>query len=245
MCEFFLYRSVGVSNMDMITQVIGLIILSVGLCFLFLYVSKSEKYDENEKYVEDKMNQIITKITDSFDIKLLSVKFCLDIVIACMLLLFYQNTFLDSLNTMVLVNALFAITLYDLKYHIIPNRALITLLGIKVIVVLLTIFTAKEISALFLLIDMLIAGLAFLLIGVVCRFMNKNAIGMGDVKLLSVIGIVLGVNDSFHMVITGMVCIFFVSVIGLFLKKLTRDSELPLAPFIFAGLIISAISMGV
>ena len=61
--------------MDMITQVIGLIILSVGLCFLFLYVSKSEKYDENEKYVEDKMNQIITKITDSFDIKLLSVKF--------------------------------------------------------------------------------------------------------------------------------------------------------------------------
>ena len=229
----------------MITQVIGLIILSVGLCFLFLYVSKSEKYDENEKYVEDKMNQIITKITDSFDIKLLSVKFCLDIVIACMLLLFYQNTFLDSLNTMVLVNALFAITLYDLKYHIIPNRVLITLLGIKVVIVLLTIFTAKEISALFILIDMLIAGLAFLLIGVVCRFMNKNAIGMGDVKLLSVIGIVLGVNDSFHMVITGMVCIFFVSVIGLFLKKLTRDSELPLAPFIFAGLIISAISMGV
>ena len=231
--------------MDMITQVIGLIILSVGLCFLFLYVSKSEKYDENEKYVEDKMNQIITKITDSFDIKLLSVKFCLDIVIACMLLLFYQNTFLDSLNTMVLVNALFAITLYDLKYHIIPNRVLITLLGIKVVIVLLTIFTAKEISALFILIDMLIAGLAFLLIGVVCRFMNKNAIGMGDVKLLSVIGIVLGVNDSFHMVITGMVCIFFVSVIGLFLKKLTRDSELPLAPFIFVGLIISAISMGV
>ena len=92
---------------------------------------------------------------------------------------------------------------------------------------------------------MLISGLAFLLIGVVCRFMNKNAIGMGDVKLLSVIGIVLGVNDSFHMVITGMVCIFFVSVIGLFLKKLTRDSELPLAPFIFVGLIISAISMGV
>ena len=43
---------------------------------------------------------------------------------------------------------------------------------------------------------------------------------------------------------TGMVCIFFVSVIGLFLKKLTRDSELPLAPFIFVGLIISAISMG-
>lgn len=231
--------------MDMITQVIGLIILSVGLCFLFLYVSKSEKYDENEKYVEDKMNQIITKITDSFDIKLLSVKFCLDIVIACMLLLFYQNTFLDSLNTMVLVNALFAITLYDLKYHIIPNRVLITLLGIKVVIVLLTIFTAKEISALFILIDMLIAGLAFLLIGVVCRFMNKNAIGMGDVKLLSVIGIILGVNDSFHMVITGMVCIFFVSVIGLFLKKLTRDSELPLAPFIFVGLIISAISMGV
>ena len=203
--------------MDMITKVIGLIILSVGLCFLFLYVSKSEKYDENEKYVEDKMNQIITKITDSFDIKLLSVKFCLDIVIACMLLLFYQNTFLDSLNTMVLVNALFVITLYDLKYHIIPNRVLITLLGIKVVIVLLTIFTAKEISALFILIDM----------------------------LLSVIGIVLGVNDSFHMVITGMVCIFFVSVIGLFLKKLTRDSELPLAPFIFVGLIISAISMGV
>ena len=231
--------------MNMIAKVVGLVIISVGLCFLFLYVAKAEKYTESEKYVDDKFNQLITRITDAFDIKLLSVKFCLDILIACMLLLFYQNTFLDSLNTMVLVNALFVITLYDLKYHIIPNRVLITLLGIKVVIVLLTIFTAKEISALFILIDMLIAGLAFLLIGVVCRFMNKNAIGMGDVKLLSVIGIVLGVNDSFHMVITGMVCIFFVSVIGLFLKKLTRDSELPLAPFIFVGLIISAISMGV
>ncbi len=231
--------------MNMIAKVVGLVILSVGLCFLFLYVAKAEKYTESEKYVDDKFNQLITRITDAFDIKLLSVKFCLDILIACMLLLFYQNTFLDSLNTMVLVNALFVITLYDLKYHIIPNRALIILLGIKVIVVLLTIFTVKEISVLYILVDMLIAGLAFLLIGVVCRFMNKNAIGMGDVKLLSVIGIVLGVNDSFHMVITGMVCIFFVSVIGLFLKKLTRDSELPLAPFIFAGLIISAISMGV
>lgn len=231
--------------MNMIAKVVGLVIISVGLCFLFLYVAKAEKYTESEKYVDDKFNQLITRITDAFDIKLLSVKFCLDILIACMLLLFYQNTFLDSLNTMVLVNALFVITLYDLKYHIIPNRALIILLGIKVIVVLLTIFTVKEISVLYILVDMLIAGLAFLLIGVVCRFMNKNAIGMGDVKLLSVIGIVLGVNDSFHMVITGMVCIFFVSVIGLFLKKLTRDSELPLAPFIFAGLIISAISMGV
>ncbi len=231
--------------MNMIAKVVGLVILSVGLCFLFLYVAKAEKYTESEKYVDDKFNQLITRITDAFDIKLLSVKFCLDILIACMLLLFYQNTFLDSLNTMVLVNALFVITLYDLKYHIIPNRALIILLGIKVIVVLLTIFTVKEISVLYILVDMLIAGLAFLLIGVVCRFMNKNAIGMGDVKLLSVIGIVLGVNDSFHMVITGMVCIFFVSVIGLFLKKLTRDSELPLAPFIFVGLIISAISMGV
>ena len=231
--------------MNMIAKVVGLVIISVGLCFLFLYVAKAEKYTESEKYVDDKFNQLITRITDAFDIKLLSVKFCLDILIACMLLLFYQNTFLDSLNTMVLVNALFVITLYDLKYHIIPNRALIILLGIKVIVVLLTIFTVKEISVLYILVDRLIAGLAFLLIGVVCRFMNKNAIGMGDVKLLSVIGIVLGVNDSFHMVITGMVCIFFVSVIGLFLKKLTRDSELPLAPFIFAGLIISAISMGV
>ena len=74
-----------------------------------------------------------------------------------------------------------------------------------------------------------VLGLIFLL--------RKDAIGIGDIKLLLLCSIYAG-SASVGMLIRGMILAFFFSIGLLLLKKATAKSELPFVPFLLLGALL-------
>lgn len=71
------------------------------------------------------------------------------------------------------------------------------------------------------------------------KLLKKEGIGFGDVKLMSVAGLLLGVGKSVFAVAAASVC---ACVILLILKALTKtDREYPFAPFLSSGIAVSCL----
>jgi leader peptidase (prepilin peptidase) / N-methyltransferase len=64
---------------------------------------------------------------------------------------------------------------------------------------------------------------------------KKDAMGMGDVKLLVMIGIYVGFPAVFVALFLGSVAAFFVIAAGLLMKKQSLKSTIPFGPFIAIG----------
>lgn len=125
---------------------------------------------------------------------------------------------------------LLGLTIYDLKYrelpdvwHIIPIvfYAASWIIGYQPIYWLESALVAVILCAIF--------GLTVLL--------KKDAIGLGDVKLLLVCSIYLGAH-CIGMLMRGVFVAFFLSIILLIFKKVTTKSGLPFVPFLLLGALL-------
>ena len=69
----------------------------------------------------------------------------------------------------------------------------------------------------------------------------KKALGMGDVKMFFVIGLLYGLENTYTILLVSMLIMAIVSVILLITKKATKKSAVPMAPFVAVGLLINII----
>lgn len=80
------------------------------------------------------------------------------------------------------------------------------------------------------------AGFAFgLLFLLLLSFLTRHGIGYGDVKLFSWLGFCLGFTDTYSILFYSAL---FAAIAGIWLlavKKKNRRTELPFAPFVYAG----------
>ena len=70
----------------------------------------------------------------------------------------------------------------------------------------------------------------------VCALITKGGIGMGDVKLFAVLGILLGWTGVFDLIFLSVLLVAVYGIFLIFRKKLTRSSEVPIAPFALLGI---------
>jgi leader peptidase (prepilin peptidase)/N-methyltransferase len=125
---------------------------------------------------------------------------------------------------------LLQIGIADKKYMIIPDQHVIALavaaLG----------FIPFQSSVSNLLFGALIGGGSFFLIGLIAKLaLKKDALGFGDVKLLAAIGLFAGTE--------GILAVLFLTIfssalflgIGLLTRRITKEQEQPLGPFIVAS----------
>jgi leader peptidase (prepilin peptidase)/N-methyltransferase len=82
-----------------------------------------------------------------------------------------------------------------------------------------------------------VSGGLFLLILMVLgkAVFKKDAMGMGDVKLLVMIGIYVGFPAVLFSLFLGSLAAFFIILLGLLLKKQSLKSTIPFGPFIAIG----------
>ena len=80
-------------------------------------------------------------------------------------------------------------------------------------------------------------GLAFCFIPfLICNIISGNKIGMGDVKLVSAFGFVLGVYGGFVSAVIGLtVMVLSVSAYQKLKKQDLKNKAIPLAPFLCGG----------
>ena len=79
------------------------------------------------------------------------------------------------------------------------------------------------------------AGGLFLIVYLISR----KGLGGGDVKFMAVSGLYLGFNGSLSAIFCGTVLAALTGLALILNKKITRKDTIPLAPFLYAGMLIT------
>jgi prepilin signal peptidase PulO-like enzyme (type II secretory pathway) len=127
---------------------------------------------------------------------------------------------------------------FDLETKLIPNGLIMTMLSVWVFTMTLQLFVDTE-AAVRLLRDSVlgfaIGGGLFLLVYIISR----KGLGGGDVKFMAAAGLYLGFWGTIPVILYGTVIAAITGGVLIFLKKINRKDAIPLAPFLFIGIVIT------
>ena len=102
-------------------------------------------------------------------------------------------------------------------------------------------FLLRPSQALLLLGGSLLGGVGMLAVLGLCRLISRGGVGMGDVKLLSAMGFLLGLYGSICVLLYAQLAALVCAVILLVSRKATWKDTLPFAPFFTAGFLLCLI----
>lgn len=159
-------------------------------------------------------------------------------IVLCAEFLMFSYSILKCVRYLVLLAATFVIAWIDRHERRIPNRILLILLGIRAVLLVgeWTLVPSMGLSLLISsLMGMLIGGGLFLL----AYFISRGGVGMGDVKLFAVIGTYMGTGSIMALVFMTALVAALYSIIMLILKKIKLKEEIPFAPFVLVGTILT------
>lgn len=90
-------------------------------------------------------------------------------------------------------------------------------------------------------IEGILTGLATYIILAVFSKITRESFGMGDAKVLGLLGVIYGFQGLMSILLVSSAIVFFVSVFLLFKSKDNKNRELPFTPYIYASLIFMII----
>lgn len=124
-----------------------------------------------------------------------------------------------------------AVAKIDKEKYIIPNKAVLFLFGVQIVLLTIDFFIMKDgwVSMLFSsLLGLAIGGVTFL-IGYV---ISRQGIGLGDVKLLAAIGFCLGDASAVTIILLSLIFSAAYGIAQMARKKLHAKDGVPFAPFV-------------
>lgn len=77
-----------------------------------------------------------------------------------------------------------------------------------------------------------------------CSALSKGGVGMGDIKLYTVLGLLLGWEGTFTVLFFCIFCTAVYAIVALFIKKKDKKTMVPIGPFTWLGMTI-AILLGI
>lgn len=160
------------------------------------------------------------------------------IVVLCAEFCMFEYSIFKSLRYVVLLAALFIISWIDWKSKRIPNGILKGLLATRLVILAMEWRAFSEFGMPLLLSavgGMLLGGGMFML----CYLVSRGGIGAGDVKLFTVIGCFVGSGTILTLTFLSVVVSAAYSIIMLVLKKTALKEEIPFAPFVLVGTILT------
>ncbi len=87
-----------------------------------------------------------------------------------------------------------------------------------------------------------IAGFAICLILLFfLSLISKGGLGMGDVKIISAVAFITGLETAFYMVFFGMIICMGVSIYLLLFKKMSKKDTIPFGPFLYIGFLLTVL----
>lgn len=138
---------------------------------------------------------------------------------------------------LVLMAGILPIAWQDGKYKTIPNRWLLGLVGIRILLFLVETFLYPAVfwdNLVFTLSGGIVAGLVFF----ACYVLSGHQIGAGDVKLFAVVGFYLGVGLTYFVAIIAFVGAAVYGGVRVILKRATVKDEIAFAPFVAAAVLL-------
>ena len=143
---------------------------------------------------------------------------------------FIQN--LDLIKYMILTPMLFSVAVIDFKNSIIPNRLLLTMAEAGLL--LTFVYGISDINlAMDMLLGMVVGTVIFGILTLLGRLVSgKEAMGMGDVKLVAALGLFFGASNILAISIISFLLGAIISIILVLSKKRKIDDYIPFGPFI-------------
>ncbi len=150
---------------------------------------------------------------------------------------FIQN--LDLIKYMILTPMLFSVAVIDFKESIIPNRLLLTMAETGLL--LTFIYGISDINlAMDMLLGMVVGTVIFGILTLLGRLVSgKEAMGMGDVKLVAALGLFFGASNILAISIISFLLGAIISIVLVLSKKRKIDDYIPFGPFIVIASYIS------
>lgn len=90
----------------------------------------------------------------------------------------------------------------------------------------------------------LLGCVILLCVCIMLRFFSRNGLGMGDVKLLSILPLFFGMINGFTAVIYSLLVVFVQSCYFLITKKKGKKDVIPMCPSILVGCVITILLKG-
>ena len=76
----------------------------------------------------------------------------------------------------------------------------------------------------------------------VLALIMKSGLGMGDVKLFFVLGLLYGVMDTYGIFLFSIIPMGICAIVLLALKKASKKTTIPMGPFVAVGFFLSIIA---
>ena len=151
-----------------------------------------------------------------------------------------DSTFLKAFMNAEVILWLQVLGLIDLKEKIIPNRLVVTGIAFWAMLMLIEIFIAHTSWQQLLLFSLTGAGVCGGVLFVIALIV-KSALGMGDVKMFFVIGLLYGLSNTYSILLFSVLVMAIVSIVLLIMKKVTRKTAIPMAPFVAFGFLLNVL----
>lgn len=200
----------------------------------------NERMPEYKKvFTKDILLEYKTKLKPKYSLAIISA------ILYVILLYIYgiSDTFIENftlLQYLLLVPMLLSVFVIDKKLTIIPNRLSLTMFEIGLVVCFINGIINFN-SAIYSVLGMLVGGGIFLIISLVGGLIaGKEAMGMGDVKLMGALGLYFGLINIIVISVLAFLIGAIISIIVLLLKK-SEDGYMPFGPFIVIATFITMI----
>lgn len=144
---------------------------------------------------------------------------------------YYIGLELELITAILLMSMLMIIFVTDMSYMLIPNKILLFFLPLFIIM--------RVIEPLDPWYNALIGAAAGYGLVALIILLSKGGMGAGDMKLLGVLGIVLGLGN---ILLTFFIAALFGAIVGgimMMMQKVKRRQAIPFGPYIIAGAIIT------
>ena len=152
------------------------------------------------------------------------------------------HSIIKLVSYLILAPMLLSAFVIDFKEQIIPNRLVLTMFEVGLITLVLDAITnpATGMSfALNRLEGMVAGGGIFLLITILGGLiMGKEAMGMGDVKLVGALGLFFGLKNIIAIAVCSFLLGAIIGIILLIIRRTKGGDYIPFGPFIVASTII-------
>ncbi len=164
---------------------------------------------------------------------------------ACMLVLVSSIIILQismislvkTINYVVLICFLSILGYVDFKRKIVSNKMLILMIIVRCLLLMFELIKSNEIEFDVLLGSFIGATLGFSIF-LIARMLSKSSIGMGDVKLMGVIGFYVGIEELFFIALVSLLMLAIVGIILILLKKINYRDTIAYVPFVMISTLL-------
>ena len=129
----------------------------------------------------------------------------------------------------------------DVREQTVPNRLVLAMLGAWCMILVPQLFVQPETGVSVLAAGgagALFAGVVFLTV----YFVSRHGLGGGDVKLMTVFGLYLGLNGVVPAMLYGTLLAAAAGGILILFKKAGPKDAIPLVPFLYTGIVLTLLT---